>query len=73
MIVRNLAITTADILQVFIQPVNTLVCRRLPFSGKIRLLDVGSCYNPFQAFAEFSAVGIDICPAVHVCFCSVQI
>ena len=43
--------------------------RRLPFCGKIRLLDVGSCYNPFQAFSEFSAVGIDICPAVNVCVC----
>ena len=43
--------------------------RNLPFCGKIRLLDAGSCYNPFQAFAEFSAVGIDICPAVNVCFC----
>jgi len=42
--------------------------RQLPFNGKIRLLDVGSCYNPFQAFAEFCAVGIDICPAVNVCF-----
>jgi len=41
----------------------------LPFNGKIRLLDVGSCYNPFQAFAEFSAIGIDICPAVNVRFC----
>jgi len=32
---------------------------------------VGSCYNPFQAFAEFAAVGIDLCPAVDVCFLSV--
>ncbi|XP_070559505.1 S-adenosylmethionine sensor upstream of mTORC1-like [Ptychodera flava] len=42
----------------------------LPFSGKIRLLDVGSCYNPFVQFDEFLAVGIDISPAVdtvHKC------
>jgi len=41
--------------------------RNLPFCGKIRLLDVGSCYNPFQAFSEVCAVGIDIYPAVNVC------
>ncbi|XP_041350485.1 S-adenosylmethionine sensor upstream of mTORC1-like [Gigantopelta aegis] len=35
----------------------------LPFEGKIRLLDVGSCYNPFLQFPEFLAVGIDISPA----------
>lgn len=40
----------------------------LPFCGKIRLLDAGSCYNPFQAFAEFSVVGIDIFPAVNTVF-----
>ncbi|CAI9721847.1 probable methyltransferase BMT2 homolog isoform X2 [Octopus vulgaris] len=31
--------------------------------GKIRLLDVGSCFNPFLQFEEFLAVGIDISPA----------
>ncbi|XP_050412706.1 S-adenosylmethionine sensor upstream of mTORC1 isoform X1 [Patella vulgata] len=35
----------------------------LPFKGKIRLLDVGSCYNPFIEFDEIHAVGIDISPA----------
>lgn len=35
----------------------------LPFRGKIRLLDVGSCFNPFLQFDEFLAVGIDISPA----------
>lgn len=38
-----------------------------PFiDGKIRLLDVGSCFNGFQQFDEFLAVGIDLCPAVPV-------
>ncbi|XP_067683648.1 S-adenosylmethionine sensor upstream of mTORC1-like isoform X1 [Haliotis asinina] len=35
----------------------------LPFAGKVRLLDVGSCYNPFEQFDEFLAIGIDISPA----------
>ncbi|XP_041965627.1 S-adenosylmethionine sensor upstream of mTORC1 [Alosa sapidissima] len=34
-------------------------------SGKIRLLDVGSCFNPFLKFDEFFTVGIDIVPAVE--------
>ncbi|XP_051918111.1 S-adenosylmethionine sensor upstream of mTORC1 isoform X1 [Hippocampus zosterae] len=33
--------------------------------GKIRLLDVGSCFNPFKKFDEFLTVGIDIVPAVE--------
>ncbi|KAE8615876.1 hypothetical protein XENTR_v10008644 [Xenopus tropicalis] len=39
-------------------------------TGKIRLLDVGSCYNPFLKYEDFLAVGIDIVPAVEtVCKC----
>ncbi|XP_030622523.1 S-adenosylmethionine sensor upstream of mTORC1 isoform X1 [Chanos chanos] len=34
-------------------------------SGKMRLLDVGSCFNPFLKFEEFLTVGIDIVPAVE--------
>nr|XP_033814749.1 S-adenosylmethionine sensor upstream of mTORC1 [Geotrypetes seraphini] len=34
-------------------------------SGRIRLLDVGSCFNPFLKFEEFLTVGIDIVPAVE--------
>ncbi|XP_043981327.1 S-adenosylmethionine sensor upstream of mTORC1 isoform X1 [Gambusia affinis] len=33
--------------------------------GKIRLLDVGSCFNPFLKFDDFLTVGIDIVPAVE--------
>lgn len=31
---------------------------------KIKLLDVGSCYNPFSKFDEFEVTAIDIAPAV---------
>ena len=34
--------------------------------GKMRLLDVGSCYNPFGRFDEFMSLAIDIAPAVKV-------
>ncbi|XP_017545834.1 S-adenosylmethionine sensor upstream of mTORC1 isoform X1 [Pygocentrus nattereri] len=33
--------------------------------GKMRLLDVGSCFNPFLKFDDFLTVGIDIVPAVE--------
>ncbi|XP_044132964.1 S-adenosylmethionine sensor upstream of mTORC1 [Bufo gargarizans] len=36
--------------------------------GKIRLLDVGSCYNPFEKYEDFLAVGIDIVPAVETVY-----
>ncbi|XP_069832301.1 S-adenosylmethionine sensor upstream of mTORC1 isoform X2 [Dendropsophus ebraccatus] len=36
--------------------------------GKIRLLDVGSCYNPFMKYENFLAVGIDIVPAVETVY-----
>ncbi|KAL8575514.1 hypothetical protein ACOMHN_013065 [Nucella lapillus] len=43
----------------------------LPAQGsRLRLLDVGSCYNPFLRFDEFLAVGLDLSPAcesVHRC------
>lgn len=44
-----------------------LLFRLLHSLGKIRLLDVGSCFNPFLKFEEFLTVGIDIVPAVEVC------
>ena len=31
-----------------------------------RLLDVGSCYNPFQAWPQFVVTAIDIAPATEV-------
>lgn len=36
----------------------------------IRLLDVGSCYNPFKQYSNFTVTAIDIspaCPDVHRC------
>ncbi|KAG9342284.1 hypothetical protein JZ751_016786 [Albula glossodonta] len=41
-------------------------------NGRIRLLDVGSCFNPFLKFDEFLTVGIDIVPAVEICHISQQ-
>lgn len=31
--------------------------------SRVRLLDVGSCYNPFSEFADFEVTAIDIAPA----------
>ncbi|XP_055882761.1 S-adenosylmethionine sensor upstream of mTORC1-like isoform X3 [Biomphalaria glabrata] len=35
----------------------------LPVVKKIRLLDVGSCYNPFLGLEHFETVGVDLVPA----------
>ncbi|KAK0063184.1 methyltransferase BTM2 [Biomphalaria pfeifferi] len=37
--------------------------RVLPVVKKIRLLDVGSCYNPFLGLEHFETVGVDLVPA----------
>jgi hypothetical protein len=42
------------------------IFRDVPVKGRIRLLDVGSCFNPFLEFEELQAVGIDISPATEV-------
>lgn len=34
----------------------------------IHLLDVGSCYNPFQPFSDFKVTAIDIAPAIDDVF-----
>ncbi|XP_063852391.1 S-adenosylmethionine sensor upstream of mTORC1-like [Scylla paramamosain] len=34
-----------------------------PPEGKIRVLDVGSCYNPFAVFPEFEVTAFDLYPA----------
>ncbi|GFN88786.1 hypothetical protein PoB_001529200, partial [Plakobranchus ocellatus] len=36
-----------------------------PTEGCLRLLDVGSCYNPFLECPEFESIGIDLCPATE--------
>lgn len=36
---------------------------KLPLTSKVRLLDVGSCYNPFLVYDEFDVTAIDLCPA----------
>ncbi|XP_033098708.1 S-adenosylmethionine sensor upstream of mTORC1-like isoform X1 [Anneissia japonica] len=39
-----------------------------PVSGQLRLLDVGSCFNPFLDYKEFLSVGIDLSPAVETVY-----
>ncbi|XP_021431750.1 S-adenosylmethionine sensor upstream of mTORC1 isoform X2 [Oncorhynchus mykiss] len=47
------------------QPYSSSIPRSILQLGKMRLLDVGSCFNPFLKFDEFLTVGIDIVPAVE--------
>ena len=39
------------------------IFRVIPIEGKMKVLDVGSCFNPFADYNDFLAVGIDISPA----------
>ncbi|CAN7941347.1 unnamed protein product [Ixodes hexagonus] len=36
---------------------------QLPPGGKVRLLDVGSCYDPFSCYEDIEAVAVDLTPA----------
>ncbi|KAG0410262.1 hypothetical protein HPB47_012623, partial [Ixodes persulcatus] len=36
---------------------------QLPPGGKVRLLDVGSCYDPFRCYEDIEAVAVDLTPA----------
>ena len=40
--------------------------RKHPTDGRIRILDVGSCYNPFKGCDKFCVVALDLYPAVEV-------
>ncbi|CAD7076928.1 unnamed protein product [Hermetia illucens] len=35
----------------------------LPELDKVRLLDVGSCFNPFRHVASFDVIAMDLCPS----------
>ncbi|GIX67606.1 s-adenosylmethionine sensor upstream of mTORC1 [Caerostris extrusa] len=37
----------------------------LDYKEKLKLLDIGSCYNPFSKFPEFSCTAIDLTPATE--------
>ncbi|RUS80647.1 hypothetical protein EGW08_011597 [Elysia chlorotica] len=41
------------------------VRENIPAKGHVRLLDVGSCYNPFLECPEFESIGIDLSPATQ--------
>ncbi|XP_068246281.1 S-adenosylmethionine sensor upstream of mTORC1 isoform X2 [Palaemon carinicauda] len=40
-------------------------CNRYKSSYKIKLLDVGSCYNPFSTYSDLEVTAIDLCPALE--------
>ena len=35
------------------------------YSSTMKVLDVGSCYNPFNHFEELEVTAVDLCPAVE--------
>ena len=48
---------------------NPMTCLKAT-DEKIKLLDIGSCFNPFKEFNEFEVTAVDLCPSndsVHKC------
>lgn len=39
-------------------------------TSPLRVLDVGSCYNPFSVYQDLEVTAIDLCPGSEVCSCS---
>lgn len=56
-----------DFIENVVQLHRPIACyRRQQISdSKLRLLDVGSCFNPFEKFTEFDVTAIDIAPSKH--------
>lgn len=75
--IRQRELRILDELQIDCTPVKCLIDANTFPVEKVKLLDVGSCYNPFQAFDEFEVTAIDIAPAkedVYECdFLNVEI
>lgn len=49
---------------------NTTTQSRISVTERLKVLDVGSCYNPFHKFPRFDVIAVDIAPAssdVHQC------
>ncbi|XP_055639289.1 S-adenosylmethionine sensor upstream of mTORC1 [Toxorhynchites rutilus septentrionalis] len=68
---RNLAIYRDKDERVMKEMNENYVCSEEPYPiEKIKLLDVGSCYNPFADFPEADVTAIDIAPATDtVMYC----
>lgn len=66
--IRQRELRILDELKIDCTEINQTISKT-PFPvDKIRLLDVGSCYNPFKPFPEFDVTAVDIAPAIDDVF-----
>lgn len=61
--IRQREIRILDELQIDTTEMKSLASAEKWAIERIKLLDVGSCYNPFAAFPDFDVTAIDIAPA----------
>lgn len=59
----SLTESTSGLLETYKNSTSSEFCETS--TGKLKLLDVGSCYNPFSQFSIFEVVPIDLTPATH--------
>lgn len=63
--IRQRELRLLDELKIDCTEINRLIAARQVPVDKIKLLDVGSCYNPFKPFPEFDVTAVDIAPAIE--------
>ncbi|XP_055321247.1 S-adenosylmethionine sensor upstream of mTORC1 [Sitodiplosis mosellana] len=66
--IRQRELRLLDELQIDCTEMNRVIAARQVPVEKIKLLDVGSCYNPFKPFPEFEVTAVDIAPAIEEVF-----
>lgn len=66
--IRQRELRLLDELKIDCTEINRLIAERKVPVEKIKLLDVGSCYNPFNPFPEFNVTAVDIAPAIEEVF-----
>lgn len=66
--IRQRELRLLDELRIDCTEINRMIAARQIPEEKIKLLDVGSCYNPFKPFTEFEVTAIDIAPAIDDVF-----
>lgn len=63
--IRQRELRLLDELKIDVADINQAIASRQIPVENIKLLDVGSCYNPFKPFPEFQVTAIDIAPAIE--------
>lgn len=66
--IRQRELRILDELKIDCTEINRMISKWQVPVEKVKLLDVGSCYNPFKPFDEFEVTAVDIAPAIEDVF-----